>query len=258
MSARFIVSRKCDTKEELTLTGLLDLQRQQGLLAMFEEAALAGEMAPADLDDELELAVAGTDEVLTVTFRQLQEHTAELKQYRRTCRICPVNVTGRVGGCITYLPYPVSEGLEYLFWLAARQAVQNSLPQDRLPFVRLFMDRAGASNETPWVDSMRRSGYLMASQARVVASGPFWARTRISSSQLLEYFFRPAQLAGEELLVHAGFLGTVTALGLGLSEQLQQDDERLTALYEDLAPYKTLHKFMQRASLHEQGIQVWP
>lgn len=258
MSARFIVGLKCETKEALTLTGLLDLQRQQGLLAMFEEAAAAGELEVARHDEPLELVVPGTDEVLTVTLEQLRTQTAQLKSFRRICRVCPFSVGGRVGGCVTYLPYPVSEGMEYLFWLAFRQAVERKLPQDQQPLVMLFAEKASEVLETPWADLMRANGHLMAPRPREVAWGPVWRRQRVTTAQLIERFFKTSMLAGDELLIHAGFLSAVITLGRALKRTWSEDEERVTALREDLAPYEALHPFLQNALVRSQPVQVWP
>jgi hypothetical protein len=258
VSARFIVSRKCETKERLTLTGLIDLQRQLGLLASLEELVASGELEAADEDEPYELVFPAAGETTEVSLGRLKEQTACLTGFRRVCRLCPANGTGQVGGCVTYLPYPVSEGLEFLFWLAGRLALSGRLSPATAPAVLAFLERAAALQKTPWADGMRQAGYLMASRPWPLSWGPLWARRRLSSSHLLERFFRTPVLTGEDLTAHTGFLAAVVGAGRSLARALERDEERLSALREDLAAYERLYRYMQRAAALEEGVQVWP
>lgn len=258
MGAKFIIDRRCTVKTTLTLTGLIEGLKHQGALRRVGELVAAGALSPVDPDTKLELQVspeAGLPGNLTL--RELQEQTDALLEHRDLCRQCPSALHGYMGGCITYLPYPLSDGLEYLLWLTAVQGLEGRMPRPVLAEVQAFAERAMRLERTPYADGMRARGDLLAPKCRVYASGLLWKRSRLTSSQVLEAFFLGGVLAGDDLRIHAGFLAGALALARAMEPAMSTDEKR-RALLEDVAPYAQVYELMDRAQGQGLGVYVWP
>ncbi|MFZ5816579.1 MAG: hypothetical protein ACOY93_14975 [Bacillota bacterium] len=258
MGAKFIVDRRCDVKHALTLTGLIKGLQYQGLLRQVSELAATGALAECDAGARVDLVMPTLDRVPPdLTIRELQESTAALLEHRLACRRCPSSLKGQVGGCIGYIPYPISEGMEFLLWQTAVQGLTGALPEALLPRVAAFAEKARAIRRTPFTDELRRRGDLVGPRPRVYQSGPFWGKIRLSSSQVLDLFFRPGVAAGDELRVLAGFLFASLQMGRAL-EPIITDEEQKLSLADELLPYTQVYELMVRALQQGLGMYVWP
>jgi hypothetical protein len=258
VGAKFIVDRRCTVKSTLTLTGLIEGIKHRSLLRRISELAAAGVLPACDADARIDLVLppeAGLPMGLTI--RELQVQASLLSEHRVTCRQCPSSMTGHVGGCIAYVPYPISEGMEYLLWLTAARALQGKLPEGLMPRARLFAERALAIEQTPLADGLRTRGDLLAGRRHVLQIGPLWRRRRLTSAKVLDAFFVNGVLAGDDLRCHLGFLAAVLALA-GAMEPALTDEERRLALQEDIEPYREAHDLMIKAQNQGLGIYVWP
>lgn len=258
MGAKFIIDRRCIVKTTLTLTGLIEGLKHQGALRRVSELVAAGALPTGESGTRLELLVSQEPGFPgNLTLREVQEQAAELDQHRATCRQCPSAMHGHLGGCISYVPYPLSEGIEYLLWLTAVRALEGRLPEPWLPLARAFAQRAQRLERTPFADGMRARGDLLSARPRVHAKGLLWRRAKLSSAQVLDAFFVNGVLAGEELNVHTGFLAAALALAAAMVPAMSTD-ERRTALIEDVAPYVQVHQLMERAQEQCLGVYLWP
>jgi hypothetical protein len=258
VGAKFIVDRRCPVKTSLTLTGLIEGIKQKGLLRRIHELAAGGTLPQWHEDARLEM-VLPADMGLPgeITIKDLQRQTAGLLQHRVTCRQCPSSLNGHVGGCIAYVPYPLSEGLEYLLWTTAVQAMAGELPDALLLPAQSFALLAMQVRETPFADGMKARGDLLSQKPRLWQRGPVWKRERLSSAQVLELFFKNGVIAGEDLRVQAGFLEAALAVARAL-EKAVRDDEQRQALAEDTQPYVTVHDLMLIALDQGLGVYIWP
>lgn len=258
MGAKFIVDRRCTVKTSLTLTGLIEAIKYKGLLRRVAELAAAGTLPAYDADARLDMVLppeSGLPAHLTI--RELQARSGALMEHRITCRQCPASLTGHVGGCIAYVPYPLSEGMEYLLWRTAVQALKDDLPENLLPRAKAFAERAQLVRQTPFADGLRARGDMLGARPRVHQTGPVWRRERLSSAQVLDAFFINGVLQGDDLRVHAGFLSAALALAAAMEEKLM-DDEQRQALVEDVEPYSIVCELMVKALDEGQGVYVWP
>lgn len=258
MGAKFIVDRRCPVKTSLTLTGLIEAIKHKGLLRRIGELAAAGTLPPAGADLRLNMVLPPEAGVYgEMTIRDLQQQTALLLEHRVTCRQCPSSLNGHVGGCIAYVPYPISEGMEYLLWSTALRGLQGDLPDELLPAATAFAARAQELRQTPFAEGMRSRGDLVGARPRVWQSGPVWKRERLTSAQVLDAFFKNGVLAGEELTTYAGFLGAALAVARA-TEQVLQDESKRIAMVEDIEPYAMVHDLMLTALDQGLGVYVWP
>lgn len=258
MGAKFIVDRRCDVKQGMTLTGLIKGLQYQGLLREMGELAAAGNLADCDAEARVEILLPTFEAIpADLTIRELQEQTAALLEHRLACRSCPSSLRGHVGGCIGYLPYPISEGMEFLLWQTAVRGLKGELPKMWLTRVLAFVERAQGLRKTPFSDEMRQRRDLLGPRPRLHASGPFWGRIRISSSQVLDLFFKPGVIAGEELRELAGFLEAALALARAIEPALRDEEKRLSMI-DDLQPYSAVHELLTRALKQGIGVYVWP
>lgn len=257
MGAKFIVDRRCEVKHSLTLTGLIKGLQYQGLLRQVGELAAAGALADRDADARVDL-VMPTEQIPTdLTIRELQEHTAALFEHRHTCRTCPSSIKGHVGGCIGYVPYPISEGMEFLLWQTTVQGMTGNLPEVLLPRVVAFAEKAQTIRRTPFADQLRSRGDLIGLRARSYQNGPIWSRTRLTSSQVLDLFFKAGVVAGDELRILAGFLFACLQMAKALEPALSDEEQRLS-MADDIYPYTVVYELMTRALQQSVGIYVWP
>ncbi|HLN63928.1 MAG TPA: hypothetical protein VK464_20595 [Symbiobacteriaceae bacterium] len=258
MGAKFIVDRRCPVKQSLTLTGLIEAIKQKGLLRRITDLAAAGALpgysAEARLDVLMppEVGVRGE-----MTVRDLQDQTALLLQHRITCRQCPSSLSGHVGGCIAYVPYPLSEGLEYLLWITAVRGLEGGLPASVQTAVESFARRAMGLRQTPYADGMRKRGDMVGARPRVWQQGSLFQKERLTSSQVVDAFFLNGVLAGDDLRQHTLVLEAALAIARGL-ESVMKDEEQRLALVEDTEPYQTVLDLMQMAAEQGFGIYVWP
>jgi hypothetical protein len=258
VGAKFIIDRRCVVKSTLTLTGLIEAIKHRGVLRKINELAASGTLPAHELDTRLdtvlppELGLPGG-----LTLRELQAQTQALADYRVTCRQCASSLTGHVGGCIVYVPYPISEGMEYLFWLTAVRGLQADLPEPVLPSVRAFAEQAMQLQRTPFTQEMRARGDVLGARVRVWQSGPVWQRSRLTSAQVLDAFFVNGMLTGDDLKRHETFLTTALAIAKAM-EPAMSDGERLQALMEDIRPYSEALELIQAALEQGLGVYVWP
>lgn len=258
LGAKFIVDRRCEVKQSLTLTGLIKALQYQGLLRQVSELAATGALDHCDADARLDLVMPTSQQVPPeLTIRELQEHTAALLRHRHTCRTCPSSQQGQVGGCITYVPYPISEGMEFLFWHTAVQGLEAKLPELLLPRVIAFAEKAQAVKRTPFSDELRRRGDLIGEKPRTYQWGSLWSRRRLSSSQVLDLFFKPGVVAGDDLRILAGFVFAVLAMARALAAGMQDEEQRL-CMEEELQPYAQVYEIMLKALSQGVGVYVWP
>lgn len=258
MGAKFIVDRRCDVKQGMTLTGLIKGLQYQGLLREMSELAAAGNLVDCDAEARVEILLPTFEAIpADLTIRELQEQTAALLEHRSACRSCPSSLRGHVGGCIGYLPYPISEGMEFLLWQTAVRGLQGELPKMWLARVLAFVERAQALRKTPFADEMRRRNDLVGQRQRLYTGGPFWARTRLSSSQVLDLCFKPGVVAGEELRELAGFLEAALAVARAVEPVLRDEEER-HSMRDELQPYAVVHELLTRALKQGIGVYVWP
>jgi hypothetical protein len=258
VGAKFIVDRRCPVKQSLTLTGLIEGIKHKSLLRRIHDLAAAGALPGYSAEARLDMIMppeAGATGEMTV--KDLQEHTDQLLQHRITCRQCPSSLTGHVGGCIAYVPYPLSEGLEYLLWVTAVRGLEGGLPGTLQAAAETMARRAMKLRQTPYADGMRKRRDLVGARPRVWQQGAVWNRERLSSAQVLDAFFVNGVLTGEELVLHATFLGAALSIARGL-EQVIQDEEQRLALVEDTEPYQTVLELMGMAQDQGFGIYVWP
>lgn len=257
MGAKFIVDRRCAVKTSLTLTGLIEAIKYKGLLRRVGELAASGTIAGGEnvrLDLVLppEVGLPGD-----MTVKDLQEQTALLMNHRVTCRQCPSALGGHVGGCITYVPYPISEGMEYLLWTTAVRALEGDLPDELVPAVRDLAVKAQGLKQTSFADGMRKRGDLMGPRPRVWQKGPVWSKQRLTSAQVLDAFFVNGVLTGDDLIIHIGYLQTALAVARAMAPALK-DEEQRTALAEETLPYATVLELMETALEQGFGVYVWP
>lgn len=257
MGAKFVVDWSCAVKRDLSLVGLVESLRYQTLLKRVHHMAGVGAVAP-DREQPLALLLnPGEGEPPPLTLGELEAHVGELQQYRITCRNCPASLRGHLGGCLGYLPYPISEGMEYLFWLTGVRALTGGLPAAFSPTALAFVTIAQGLSVTPFADEMRLRGEILAPQPRIYQYGPLWRRTRLSSSQLLDAFFATGTIQGEGLRIQAGFLGGLLALGRGL-EAAMENQAQVEALQEELEPYEVLYQLTHMALENHVGLLAWP
>ncbi len=258
MGAKFIVDRRCEVKASLTLTGLIKGLQYQGLLRQVGDLAAAGALEGQDADARVDLIMPIAEGVPPeLTIRELQEQTAALLEHRLTCRNCASSLEGQVGGCIGYIPYPISEGMEFLLWQTAVRGLAGELPEGYLPRVIAFAEKAQTLKRTPFADTLRSRGDLIGLRPRVHTDGPIWARTRLSSAQVLEAFFQGGVVAGDDLRILAGFLAASLAVGRALEPSLRDEEQRLS-LAEEIQPYALVYEIMTRALKQSIGLYVWP
>ena len=258
MGAKFIVDRRCPVKTQMTLTGLIEAIKQKSLLRRISELAVGGPLTSWDPEVKVEMLLppeAGA--VGEMTVRDLQQQVANLVKHSVTCRMCPSSVNGHVGGCIAYVPYPISEGLEYLLWTTAVRGLEGDLPEEVLAPVAGFARRAQAVKQTPFAEGIRKRGDLISQAPRLWQRGPVWARERLSSAQVLEAFFLNGMLTGDDLEQQAGFLAAALAVARGISIVLKAEEQR-QALLEDVEPYATVHQLMEIALDQGFGVYIWP
>ncbi|MFZ5828287.1 MAG: hypothetical protein ACOY94_28610 [Bacillota bacterium] len=257
MGAKFIVDRRCEVKRSLTLTGLIKGLQYQTLLRQVSDLAAAGALADCDADARVDLVMPTEQVPEDLTIRELQEHTAALFEHRNLCRTCPSSMKGHVGGCIGYIPYPISEGMEFLLWQTAVQGLTGELPETLLPRVVAFAEKARAIRRTPFADQLRSRGDLLGLRARLFQHGPIWSRTRLSSSQVLDLFFKPGVVAGDDLRILAGFLFASLQVARALEPAIHDEEQRLS-MADEIRPYAVLYDLMTRALQQSMGIYVWP
>ncbi|HYG56817.1 MAG TPA: hypothetical protein VD902_01925 [Symbiobacteriaceae bacterium] len=258
MGAKFIVDRRCPVKTSLTLTGLIEAIKHKGLLRRINELAASGTVSPPVEGTRVDMVLppeAGVYGEMTV--RDLQRQTELLLQHRITCRQCPSSLNGHVGGCIAYVPYPISEGMEVLLWTTAVRALEGDLPDSLLPAAAAFAARAQELRQTPFAEGVRVRGDLLSARPRVWQNGPLWKRERLTSAQVLEAFFLNGVLSGDELKAHAGFLQAALAVATA-TEQVVQDEAKRMALVEDVEPYCMVYDLMLAAIDQGLGVYVWP
>jgi hypothetical protein len=226
-------------------------------LRRVHDLVAAGAFSPPAADVRLEMLLPAEDGIPgDLTVRDLQAQSDMFMQFRLTCRQCPSSLSGHVGGCIGSVPYPLSEGLEFLLWTTAVRALKGQLPAELLGPAAAFTQRARQLAKTPFADGMRARGQLLGARSRVYQQGPVWRRVRLSSAQVLDAFFVNGVLAGAELEQHAGFLGAALALARGMANALE-DEERRLALEEDTEPYRLVHRLMLTALEQGLGVYVW-
>lgn len=258
MGAKFIVDRRCEVKQSLTLTGLIKALQYQSLLRQVSELAAAGALADRDADARLNLVMPTAEQIPPdLTIRELQEHTAALLEHRQSCRNCPSAQQGQVGGCISYVPYPISDGMEFLIWQTAVKGVEGQLPEVMLPRVVAFAERAEEVRRTPFSDELRRRGDLIGEKPRVYHWGSIWKRRRLTSSQVLDLFFKPGVVVADDLRIQAGFLFAVLAMARAMAPAIHDEEQRLS-MEEDLQPYAQVYEVMTRALSQGMGIYIWP
>lgn len=257
MGAKIIVDRRCQVKHALTLTGLIKGLQYQGLLRQVSELAAAGALAECDADARVDLVMPIEQVPPDLTIRELQEHTASLYEHRLVCRSCPSSLKGHVGGCIGYLPYPISEGLEFLFWHTAVLGLKGELPESLLPRVISYAEKARAIRRTPFADGLRRRGDLLSPRPRVYQTGPFWGRRRLTSSQVLDLFFKSGVAAGDDLRIMGGFLFACLQVAKAL-EPSMTDEEQRQSMADELQPYAVVYELITRAVQQGVGIYIWP
>jgi hypothetical protein len=258
VGAKFIVDRRCPVKSQMTLTGLIEAIKQKSLLRRVGELAAAGALPNWDPDAKVDMLLsvpAGVPGDLTL--RDLQTQAAGLAQHNVTCRMCPSSLNGHVGGCITYVPYPISEGMEYLLWTTAVRALEGDLPEAVQTPALAFARRAQEVKQTPFADGLRTRGDLLAAAPRSWQRGMVWGRERLTSAQVLDAFFQNGVLAGQPLEQQAGFLAAALAVARGMEKVLKHDDQR-QALAEDTEPYGLVCSLMQSAVEQHFGVYVWP
>jgi hypothetical protein len=225
VGVKFIVDQRCSVKRTLTLTGLIEAVRGRGALRHVTELAAAG-MLPAE-------------------------------EIRAACRQCPASLTGRVGGCIADIPYPISEGMEYLLWLTATRALEGELPDPVAGPARSFAEGAMALRQTPFATGLRERGDLLGSRPRTWRKGPVWRARTLTSAQVLDALFCNGLLEGERLLGHASFLRAALAVGEAMGERIA-DPEQRQAMVEDLKPYADACQLMWIALERDLGVYIWP
>jgi hypothetical protein len=258
LGAKFIIDRRCEVKHALTLTGLIRGLQYQGLLRQVSDLAATGALDGCDADARVGLLMPALESVPPeLTIRDLQEQTAALLEHRLTCRNCPSSLSGYVGGCIGYVPYPISEGMEFLLWRTAVQGLTGDLPDLLLPRVIAFAERAQALKKTPFADDLRRRGDLVGEKPRTFQSGTFLKRVRLTSSQVLDQFFRPGAVAGDELRILQGFLLACLQMARAMEPALQDEEQKLS-MADDLEPYVGVYELVSRALQQGLGIYVWP
>jgi hypothetical protein len=147
--------------------------------------------------------------------------------------------------------------MEYLLWLTAVRALEGDLPAAVLPRVRMFAERAMALTQTPFAQELRARGDIVGSRVRTWQSGPVWRRSRLTSAQVLDAFFINGTLAGDDLRLHAAFLGAALAVARAM-EPAMKDDEAREALIEDTRPYAEAYRLLQLSEDQGQGVYVWP
>lgn len=258
MGAKFIVDRRCAVKSQMTLTGLIEAIKQKGLLRRVGELAAGGTLGMWEPDAKVEMllsATAGASSDLTV--RDLQVQAARLVQHSVTCRMCPSSLNGHVGGCITYVPYPISEGVEFLLWTTAVRGLEGDLPEAVAGPVTAFARRAQELKQTPFADGLRKRSDLLSAAPRVWQRGRVWGRERLSSAQVLDAFFQNGVLGEEALEQQAGFLAAAMAVARGMEKVMKRDDQR-QALMEDTEPYAQVQALMEAALEQGFGVYVWP
>lgn len=257
MGAKFVVDHPCVVKRDLSLVGLVESLRYQTLLKRLHHLAGNGALHPEREQPLAHLLGPGEGEAPSLTLSELEAHVGTLQQYRITCRNCPASLRGHLGGCLGYIPYPISEGMEYLFWLTGVQALTGGLPAAFGPTALAFVSIAQGLAVTPFADEMRARGEILAAEPRLYNAGPLWRRVRLSSSQLLDAFFATGTIQGEGLRLQAGFLGGLLALGRGL-EGVMEDQTQVEALKEELEPYEVLYQLAHMALEQGAGLLVWP
>lgn len=259
VGAKFIVDRRCTVKTSLTLTGLIEGLKQQGLLRRVTELAAAGVLPAQDPDTRLEAMVTAPEDGVpgTMTVRELHERAEALRQHRLACRQCPSSLHGFVGGCITYMPYPLSEGLEYLLWVTAVRALEGNLPGTVLSRAQTFAQRAQRLVRTSFSDALRARGDLLGPRPHVYSAGALWRKERLTSAQVLDAFFVNGLLSGDDLRLHKGFLAAVLVMASAM-ESAMSSEERRVALLEDIEPYSQAHELMEKALEQGLGVYAWP
>jgi len=258
VGAKFIVDRRCSVKTSLTLTGLIEALKQQSLLCRVADLTAAGALPEISFETRLDQVLVPDSGIpINLTLRELTEQASVLNEHRVSCRQCPASLHGHVGGCIAYVPYPVSAGMEYLLWLTAVWGLERRLPPQLLPPVLAFVDRARVLDHTPFAEGMRARGDLLAPRPKVYRAGRLWRRAHISSAQVLDCFFVNGMLAGDDLRLRAGFLCTALALARAMEPAMSGEEKRL-ALQEDVEPYSQVHQLMVRALEQGLGVYVWP
>jgi hypothetical protein len=258
MGAKFIIDRRCSVKTSLTLIGLIEAIKYRGLLRRIHDLAAAGAIPPCDADARLDLVLppqSGLPGGLTIG--DLMAQSDALMSHRIACRQCASSPQGHVGGCIGYVPYPLSEGMEFLLWTTAVRALKGELPEGFLPTARSFAERAMSVRKTPFADGMRERGDIVGARPRLYQSGPVFKRVRLSSAQVLDAFFIHELIAGDDLRVHTGFLGAALAVARAMESAIR-DEERRQAMVEDVEPYAMVHDLMTLALEQRLGVYVWP
>lgn len=257
LGAKFIVDRRCTVKTSLTLTGLIEAIKHKGLLRRIGELVAAGALPACDASAKLDfLLPEESGHAGQLTIAELRQQTETLAAHRITCRQCPSSLTGHVGGCITYVPYPLSEGMEFLFWSTAVQGLKGELPGGLAEPVAAFARRAQELHTTPFADGLRARRDLLGPRPRVYQEGPAWKRARLSSAQVLDAFFVNGVLAGDDLRVHLSFLTAALAVARAMGRVLEE--ERRLALEEEVGPYADVRDLMAMALDQGFGIYVWP
>lgn len=257
MGAKFIADRRCSVKTSLTLTGLIEALKHRSLLQRITGMVAAGVIPDCDADSRLDLILMPEPGLPgDLTLRDLHDQAAGLYDHRITCRQCPSSLHGHVGECIVYVPYPISEGMEFLLWHTAVRALRGELPEGLLPRAQAFARHAQSLRETPFTDSLRSRGDLAGTRARQYVGGLIFRRERLSSAQVLDAFFVNGTLGGDALRVHEGFLAAVLAVARPLEQTLTE--ERRQAMQEDLEAYQAVHLLISRSLEQGVGVYIWP
>lgn len=257
MGAKFIVDRRCSVKSALTLTGLIEGVRNRSVLRRVAELTAAGLLPPCEPETRLQMLLPSCGLSPGLTMRELQERSEAVAGHRIACRQCPSSLTGHVGGCIAYVPYPISEGLEYLLWQTAVRGLTSDLPEGLAEGARAFAHHAMALRATPFSTGLRTKGDLLGRRRRVYRSSRFWWGLRLSSAQVLDAFFVNGLLSGEDLQRHQRFLEAALAVAEAMLPAFTQEERRL-ALIEDTEPYREVLQLMELALEQQMGIYVWP
>ncbi|MGE5675912.1 MAG: hypothetical protein ACM3XM_18850 [Mycobacterium leprae] len=260
MGAKFIIDRRCSVKSSLSLTGLVEAIKQQGVLRQYNDLVAAGKLPPQEGDVRLDMVwPQGPGDV---TLNALRAQRDALVAHRMTCRQCRSSLRGQVGGCIAYVPYPLTAPVEHLLWRTAVRSLQGELPEPLLEPARAFAEKAMKLKATPFYDDMRKRGDLQTRRPEVFVQGMPWRQQRLSSGQVLNLFFSNGALSGEDLKVHSGFLAAALALGRAveqaLDERAKKPNQEGSGVWEAMAPYATVHELMESALEQGLGLYSWP
>ncbi len=210
MAIDFALQKPCSARRHTPEVKLRSMVRHAGsaevAIAQFRDKFPHADEETLITKCTVEVAVKRPDGTVIqtqVTVGRLQEMIAPLSELDGECKGCPANVSGRSFGCIGKVDTPIRKEAED--WLLAR------LPDDAKDanLVQLLQHLADLGIDGAPVEAQRASSRMFESREAAVRKwgGWFGAKTRITSSQLLQMLAAVESISPEQAQLYTRLLG---------------------------------------------------